>query len=350
VEPKEINDMNINLSDGTKIELHKFTPWFIVFVLVIWIVYIFRENLDIKTWDFIAVAIALGALYVAIRSLNIAKDSLDIATQTLGISKETLSSQKITQENTNPIYTYQTQSLVLSNMAVGLVENFCKSCALHKFLKQNQYEGFPIPRLLEDLNIDYSNIQLERAAYTNANYFLDLSLLQQDLIHYNKLLDSTQRVMESSEDSAILINNELSCIMGQIASIFNSVCDIFKRYQETDIKAEEGLRIDDVKRPFERLFIDYGLPIDRLLKILDDKKREDEDILITSPKLYTEMCNNVSMFFPNKMRENFRELFSTILFQGTISQTNWIERVLGYLAYQYYKRELKDFVIVHREK
>ena len=137
VELKENNDMKINLSERTKFELHKFIPWFVVFVLVILIVYIFRENLDVKTWDFIAVAIALVALYVAIRSLTIAEESLDIATQTLGISKDTLSSQKKTQENTNPIYTYQTQSLVLSNMALGLVENFCKSCALYKFLKQN---------------------------------------------------------------------------------------------------------------------------------------------------------------------------------------------------------------------
>ncbi|MBO5633188.1 MAG: hypothetical protein J5965_29365 [Aeriscardovia sp.] len=318
-------------------------PLLIVFIIVAKH-YIEESNPPGTSWDYLAFPISCVALFYAIRSYSIAK--------------ETLLSQQQTQKNTLR-FSDESQALVLSKIATQLIDNFCRLSAINRFFKSTKGKGFPLPRLFNEMYVEQQSIHLE-LAYKDANYFLNLSLIQQALVRYNKSLKSTQHIFEVLSFNESAINNEMSVLLEQTISIFCNICDLFKK--------EGSLNINKMKRPLIQFIEErskQSIPIDNDMSIIENllfliNGSKDSEIyrsVIIDNRIYYSLNNEIERFGDSikdslilKIGENsYKFLLWEQFPEQELNQDNFV-RVLGFIAYLYYKKELKDIILLSNEK
>lgn len=321
----------------------------IILFLFIFIVVVKNYIEESRTsWDYLAFPISCVALFYAIRSYSIAK--------------ETLKSQQQTQKNTLR-FSPESQALVLSKIATQLVDNYCRLSAMNKFLQHANGRGYPLPRLFNEMYVEQQSIHME-LAYKDEIYFLNLSLIQQALARYNKSIKSTQHVFEISSYNRVMINNEMSVLIQQTTSIFCQICDLFK--------TEESLDFSKIKQPLLQFITEKTMPSIPTIQVNNDKEVTvierlllllhgsiDSEIyrsVITDNNLYYAINNDVEMFYKAirdsliiKVGEkNYKFLLWEKYSEQELNQDNFL-RVLGFIAYLYYKKELKDIILITNE-
>ena len=294
------------------------------------------ENILLNKWDWLAFLVALLSFIVAVWALE--------------ISKKNYKAQVETQKNTTPVFTPQSQIIVLANICANLLGNLCNLSALLVFLKQHNYKGAPIPRLLDNLKIDYKSIHLE-ITYKDTERFFRMSNFHQSLKFYNESLQSLQHILNSSDAKNELKNNEIAtCIDITIQNFISS----YSLLKDSGDDATNELRkslfyfinshgkyIDVNAKPSQNENIPFS--VETMLSVLTNNDAGDVyNNIIKFPEIYKMIGNEM-----NSSRY-IRDLYAPIsqLTDNEEKPKDWFVDLLPFVAYRYYQDELKEFMLI----
>lgn len=310
---------------------------FVLVIISIVLANIIEDPFKLNTWNYASFIVAAVALYVSFITYKVSMKTLDV-------TKETLRSQKQTEQNTTPIFSNDSQALVLSRIATQLVDNFCCLSALKNFVTDNT-QGHPVPRLFSAMSVNCSSIHLE-LAYAKPQYFHDLSLLQTSLENYNSILNSIQIVLSKKVSDRRLIVNELQLSRQLSLDLFNDICSLFN--------LEDSINFYRIKEPLEKMMYAKLSPfsVNMLIDLIN--RNDDTDRLrsfIPNKALFNEISTSVKEF-SGDIRKFIPDLFLSeeelkdFKINENGDKTFWVETILGCISYKYYQNTLKDFMIV----
>ena len=154
--------------------------------------------------------------------------ALIVALITLYFSRKTFKSQKITQQNTTPIFTKDKQFDVLSSIAKSLLDNLLEAGATKLKIQNSTHNSIPSELLYLNKHIDSSELHLE-LFYDNKEE-LDINL--ESNIHITQLLVPS---------NFSRMSNLKNCI-----DSYNNRCNIFSKQIQ-----EKAIDIEDIKKEYD---------------------------------------------------------------------------------------------------
>lgn len=153
--------------------------------------------------------------------------ALIVALITLYFSRKTFKSQKITQQNTTPIFTKDKQFEVLSSIAKSLLDNLFEAGATKLKIQNSTNNSIPSELLYLNKHIDSSELHLE-LFYDNKEEF---DINPESNVHITQLLvPSSYTRMSNLKNSIDSYNNRCSNFSKQIQEKSIDIEDIKKEY------------------------------------------------------------------------------------------------------------------------